>query len=149
MLIRCEEKNLYDQCDSHNWCIEEEVCFVVLCVCVCVRVFFSFFGFADACFENKKRHRLQRESRGNFGVVCEWVVVLQVGWGSIIAFLVLILWGWVVVGLWSLCVCVCVCVCVQIFRVYSLVAELFFLCLTLCCFACLLPFAISAAFAGF
>jgi hypothetical protein len=35
------------------------------------------------------------------------VVVLQVGWGSIIAFLVLILWGWVVVGLWSLCVCVC------------------------------------------
>jgi len=51
----------------------------VLLVCVCVCVFFSFFGFADACFENKTRHRLQRESRGNFGVVYEWVVVLQVG----------------------------------------------------------------------
>ncbi len=49
-----------------------------MCVCVCV-CFLSFFGFADACFENKRRERLQRESRGNFGVVCEWVVVLQVG----------------------------------------------------------------------
>lgn len=57
------------------------------------------------------------------------------------------------VGLGSCWVVEFVCVCVQIFRVYSLVAELFFLCLFLSCFACLLafffPFAISVALAGF
>ncbi len=47
-------------------------------VCVCVFFLFFFFGFADACFYNKRRDRLQRESRGHFGVVYEWVVVLQV-----------------------------------------------------------------------
>ncbi len=58
--------------------------------------------------------------------------------------LVLILWGWVVVGLWSLCVCVQVC------RVYRLIVELFFLCLFLyCLLACFFSFCNFCGFCGF